>query len=72
MVDKTDKKEQTGYHKGSLDVLMKEREELMRVLGIVEQIMHMHAERLKELGVDMGQDAWATPKGTTKQIDELM
>ena len=33
------KDEQIGFHKGSLATLAKERQELARILGIVEQLM---------------------------------
>ena len=49
----TSKEEQTGFHKGSLTTLAKEREELIRILSIVEQLMQMHLKSLKELGVDL-------------------
>ncbi|MFP4119086.1 MAG: hypothetical protein ACLFTH_03465 [Candidatus Woesearchaeota archaeon] len=48
--------EQIGFHKGSLSTLAKEREELARILGIVEQLMQMHIGSLKELGVDIEKD----------------
>lgn len=51
--------EQIGFHKGSLSTLAKEREELARILGIVEQLMQMHIGALKELGVDLEKDAAA-------------
>lgn len=51
------KEEQIGFHKGSLATLAKEREELSRILGIVEQLMQMHIGSLKELGVDIESDA---------------
>jgi len=44
------KDEQVGFHKGSLTVLAKERQELQRILGIVEQLMQMQTtpeEKLK-------------------------
>lgn len=49
--------EQIGFHKGSLSVLAKEREEMMRILSIVEQLMQMHINALKELGVDLEAEA---------------
>lgn len=55
--DDMSKEEQVGYHKGSLAVLTKEREELSRILGIVEQLMQMHVSALKELGVDLEEQA---------------
>lgn len=47
------KAEKIGFHKGSLATLTKEREELMRILQIVEQLMQMHIKELKDLGVDL-------------------
>ena len=49
--------EQIGFHKGSLSTLAKEREELLRILNIVEQLMKMHVTSLKELGVDLTKQA---------------
>lgn len=47
------KDEQIGFHKGALTTLAKEREEMLRILQIVEQLMQMHIKGLKELGVDL-------------------
>jgi biotin operon repressor len=52
-VNNMSKDEQVGFHKGSLSTLSKEREELARILNIVEQLMQMHIGALKELGVDI-------------------
>jgi hypothetical protein len=49
--------EQIGFHKGSLSTLAKERQELARILQIVEQLMQMHVAALKEQGVDLEKDA---------------
>jgi hypothetical protein len=51
------KEEQIGFHKGALTTLAKEREEMMKILQIVEQLMQMHIKSLKELGVDLAQAA---------------
>ena len=56
--------EQIGFHKGSLATLVKEREEMMRILQIVEQLMQMHIKELKNLGVDLNEQA----KSTTKSL----
>ena len=56
------KDEQIGFHKGSLTTLAKEREELLRIVGIVEQLMQMHIKALKELGVDLQAEAKKAPK----------
>lgn len=50
------KDEQIGFHKGSLSTLAKERQELLRILGIVEQLMQMHAKGLQDLGVDLSKE----------------
>ena len=47
--------EQIGFHKGALSTLAKEREELSRMVNIVEQLMQMHIKSLKDLGVDLQQ-----------------
>lgn len=47
------KDEQIGFHKGALSTLMKEREEMGKILQIVEQLIQMHVKSLKELGVDL-------------------
>ncbi len=54
--------EQIGFHKGALTTLAKERQELMRILQIVEQLMQAHVKGLKELGVDLEAEAKKTEK----------
>ena len=56
------REEQVGFHKGSLTVLAKEREELLRMVSIVEQLMQMHLKSLKDLGVDLEAEAKASKK----------
>ena len=58
------KDEKVGFHKGSLATLSKEREELMRILQIVEQLMQMHIKELKDFGVDLAAQA----KDDTKKL----
>jgi len=70
--------EQVGFHKGSLSTLAKERQELSRLLEIVEQLMQMHIGALKKLGVDLEQAAKEAQKAadeakkSNKPIDELI
>ena len=64
MAKKKSNDEQIGFHKGSLATLVKEREEMMRILQIVEQLMQMHIKELKDLGVDLQEQA----KSATKKI----
>ena len=56
--------EQVGFHKGALTTLAKEREEMIRILQIVEQLMQIHIKSLKDLGVDLEKDA-KDMKGTS-------
>ena len=51
------KDEQIGFQKGALTTLAKEREEMLKILSIVEQLMQMHLKSLKELGVDLAKEA---------------
>ncbi len=59
---KESKDEKIGFHKGSLATLSKEREEMMRILQIVEQLMQMHIKELKDLGVDLVSEAKTAAK----------
>jgi hypothetical protein len=64
-----EKFEKIGFHKGSLATLTKEREELARMLSIVEQLMHMHIKELKDLGVDLAAEAKKASSGkATKKL----
>lgn len=49
--------EKIGFHKGALSTLVKERQEFARILQIVEQLMQMHIEELKKLGIDLESEA---------------
>lgn len=68
---KASKDEQVGYHKGALSTLAKEREELVRIIGIVEQLMQMHVKALKDLGVDLEKMAKAAQKTLSKKTEPL-
>ena len=46
--------EEIGFHKGSLNTLAAERNELVKMIGNVEAIMQAHVKRLQELGVEFG------------------
>ncbi|MBR9677460.1 hypothetical protein GOV04_04925 [Candidatus Woesearchaeota archaeon] len=49
----TSKDEQVGFHKGAFSTLAKEREEMLRIVNICEQLMQMHLKALKDMGVDL-------------------
>jgi len=59
--EEASKEEQIGFHKGALSTLAKERQEMAKIIQVVEQLMQMHVTALKELGVDL-----------QKQAEELM
>lgn len=70
------KDEQIGFHKGALATLAKEREEMLKILSIVEQLMQMHIRGLKDLGVDLEAQAKALQEKqkhkSTDKLDELL
>ena len=62
------KDEQVGFHKGALSTLVKERQEMLKILQIVEQLMQMHLSALKELGVDLAKEAEQLEKGAKPAV----
>ena len=68
------KQEQIGFHKGSLTTLAKERQELLRIVKITEELMKAHINALKELGVDLEKEAKEAldkmQKEQKKKLDE--
>jgi len=60
--------EKIGFHKGCLTTLSKEREELLKLVNITEQLMGMHLNALKELGIDLEKEA--KKSGEVKQNDK--
>jgi hypothetical protein len=48
-----EKEETIGYHKGSLATLIKEREGLMQLLSVVDQLIQAHKKALEDLGVSL-------------------
>ncbi|MBS3128203.1 hypothetical protein J4410_03600 [Candidatus Woesearchaeota archaeon] len=73
MAKEVNKDEQIGFHKGALTTLAKEREEMQKILGIVEQLMKMHIKALKDLGIDLAAQAKqqaGAPKKPGKKLEE--
>jgi len=50
---KMSEEEEKGFHKGALNTLVAERNELVKMVGNVEAIAAAHVKRLEELGVKM-------------------
>lgn len=48
---KCDSNEEIGFHKGCLNTLMGERNELIKMINTVEAIMQAHVKKLAEMGV---------------------
>ena len=72
MVKKESKDEEMGFHKGALSTLAKERQELQRLLQIVESLMQMHVKGLKDLGVDLSKGVENTSEKQKKPIEDLI
>ncbi|MEK6983860.1 MAG: hypothetical protein AABX33_04770 [Nanoarchaeota archaeon] len=70
MAKETSKDEQIGFHKGALTTLAKEREEMLKILSIVEQLMQMHIKSLQELGVDLQKETQQSK--TKKPIEDVL
>lgn len=71
----TSKDEQIGFHKGALSTLSKERQELSRLLQIVEQLMQMHVAALAQLGVDLQKEVEQMKQpeqGKKKPIEDVL
>ncbi len=58
---KISKEEEIGYHKGAINTLVNERNELVRMVQVVDSLIQAHAKRLEELGVKLQAQ---TPAGT--------
>ncbi|HLC46586.1 MAG TPA: hypothetical protein VJI75_02485 [Candidatus Nanoarchaeia archaeon] len=71
-IEKSSPQEQIGFHKGALSTLAKERQELARMLGIVEQLMQMHVKGLKDLGVDLVKEAEKAQKKVNTPIEDIL
>ncbi len=67
--EKMSKEELTGFHKGALNTLGNERNELAKMLSIVEQLIQAHMKALKDLGVDLEAEARKVQEAAQKQAD---
>ena len=47
------KEEQIGFHKGSINTLMAERNELIRMVNVTEALANAHIKELEKLGVKL-------------------
>ena len=47
------KDEQIGFHKGSINTLVAERNELLKIIQVTETLIQAHAQELEKLGVKL-------------------
>lgn len=47
------KEEQIGFHKGSIQTLVNERNEIIKIVQVTESLIKAHIEELKKLGVEI-------------------
>jgi hypothetical protein len=45
------KEEEVGFHKGAVNTLVNERNELLKMMQNVEVVMQAHLKRLEDLGI---------------------
>jgi len=60
------REEEIGFHKGSITTLLKERQEFIRMIGIIDALLKAHSEALQKLGVGIGK-AEEKPKAAKKK-----
>ncbi|MDD5181660.1 MAG: hypothetical protein PHC66_00645 [Candidatus Nanoarchaeia archaeon] len=48
------KEEQIGFHKGAINTLLKERQEMVRIITVIDQLLKAHASGLQQLGIKIG------------------
>ena len=56
-MEKMNEKEQIAFHKGALQTLSGEQQELLKMLNTVQQLVKAHVTALKDMGVDLEKEA---------------
>ncbi len=67
MTEQPSKDEQIGFHKGALATLAKERNEIIKIIQITEQLMQAHIKALKDLGIDLEAEARKAQEAAKKK-----
>ena len=70
--EKMSKEELIGFHKGALNTLGNERNELAKMLNVVEQLIQAHVKALKDLGIDLEAEAKKAQEEAKKQSDDAL
>ncbi len=65
--EKMSKEELIGFHKGALNTLGNERNELAKMVNVVDQLIQAHMKGLKDLGIDLEAEAKKIQKA---ELDE--
>jgi hypothetical protein len=55
------KDEEVGFHKGAITTLLKERQQLVQMIQIVDALLKAHSEALQKLGVKLGGPSGPSP-----------
>lgn len=63
------REEQIGFHKGSLQTLVGERNELVRLIQITEGFMQAHIQALEKLGVRIQQPQPAKKEANNSNLE---
>ncbi len=63
---KMGKEEQIGFHKGAINTLMAERNELLRIVNVTEGLINAHISELDKLGVKLVQSDENSNSGKKK------
>ncbi len=53
--DQMSQDERVGFHKGSINTLVAERQELLKIVQVTEQLIGVHIQELEKLGVKIVQ-----------------
>jgi hypothetical protein len=61
------KDEEIGFHKGAITTLLKERQEMIRLIGIIDALLKAHSEALQKLGVSLEAPKAEAPKAKKKK-----
>jgi len=66
--DKVSKEEEIGFHKGAVSTLLKERDELLKMVNVVNQILQAHLSSLEGLGVEINPAESASGKSNIEDL----
>ena len=66
------KEELIGFHKGALTTLGNERNELAKMVGVVDQLIQAHMKALKDLGVDLEAEAKKAQEAAKQQAENAL